>query len=352
VIHNGLIYFGFENGSILGFDLKTGEVKVDLQADDSASIKSGLIVDKDVLYFGDWNGKIYAFDLKEKKRLWKYDSYEKQEYPTFGQINTELTVYKDLLFFGARNPEFQAVDIKSSSKKWSFVEEDGGWISGDPLIHNDTLFVAGSDNHKLLALDPVTGSKFWEYEFLFNNFSKPVIYKDFILFTTGDAYSVYGKSKGFGYLYALNRKDGSIVNFAHLGGNLNSTPVMDKENLFVCSEDGFVYKVNIELFLEDSDHLSDNGYRAFDVALVDSESDSEVVKIDYKVNYDSHIEIRVTDISDNEIQLVHDGKKESGEHSLLWDKLVNGEEMIQPGYYFVEISSGDSVMKTFFKIEK
>ena len=240
VIHKSMIYFGFEDGAIYGFDLETGEIKVRLKADDAASIKSGLFVDRDVLYFGDWNGKLYAYDLNKKERLWKYDTYEKQEYPTFGQINTELTIYKDLLFFGARNPEFQVIDIKSAQKKWSFIEKDGGWISGDPLIYKDTLFIAGSDNHKLFAFDPVSGDKFWEYEFLFNNFSKPVIYKDYILFTTGDAYSVYGKSKGFGYLYALNRKDGSIVNFSLIGGNLNSTPVINNVNVFFCSEVGYV----------------------------------------------------------------------------------------------------------------
>lgn len=351
VIHESNVYFGFEDGTILGFNLNSGGIKANLNADHSASIKSGLLIDRDILYFGDWNGKLYAYDLNKNERLWKYDTYEKQAYPTFGQINTELTVYKDLLFFGARNPEFQVVDIKSAQKKWSFIEKEGGWISGDPLIYNDTLYIAGSDNHKLIAFNPVSGEKFWEYEFLFNNFSKPVIYKDFILFTTGDAYSVYGESKGLGYLYALKRKNGSIVNFSLIGGNLNSTPLIKNENLFLCSEDGYLYKIDINTFLNESEKLSENGYRAFEMIKVDTELDANSVRVHYKVNYETKIKIRITDFSDNEIKTLYHDMNTIGEHVVAWDKIDTNNNMAKPGYYFVETSAGDSVMKMFFKIE-
>lgn len=351
VIHKSNIYFGFEDGTICGFNLNSGKIEVILNADDSSSIKSGLFVDRDILYIGDWNGKLYAYDLNRNERLWKYATYEKQEYPTFGQINTELTIYKDLLFFGARNPEFQVIDIKSAQKKWSFIEKEGGWISGDPLIYNDTLFIAGSDNHKLFAFDPVSGDKFWEYEFLLNNFSKPVVYKDYILFTTGDAYSVYGNSKGLGYLYALNRKNGSIVNFSLIGGNLNSTPIIKNENLFLCSEDGFLYKIDLNTFIKESEKLSKNGYRAFEIIKVDSELDTNNVKIDYKVNYETNIKILITDLSDNEIRKMYYDINKTGEYNVVWDKIDNNNNKAKPGYYFVEISSGDSVMKMFFNID-
>lgn len=351
VIHKKNIYFGFDDGTIRGFNLKSGEVEVSIFADDSATIKSGLYVDKDILYFGDWNGKLYAYDLLNNKRLWKYDSYEEQPYPTFGQINTEFTIYKDLLFFGSRNPEFQVVDIKSGQKKWSFVEEEGGWISGDPLIFNDTLYVSGSDNHKLIAFNPLTGAKYWEYEFLFNSFSKPVIYDDYIFITSGDAYSVYGDGSGFGYLYALNRNDGSIVNYSLIGGNLNSTPLLIDDNLFVCSEDGYLYKIDLKEFLEGSTKLEENGYRAFNLLNIDLESDSNSVKFDYVVNYDTKITILITDLSGNEIRRLYDDNHTSGEASIVWNKLDNNGKKAEPGYYFIQMSSGDSVMKPFFKIE-
>lgn len=351
VIHKSNIYFGFDDGSICGFNLDSGKIEAKLNADNSAPIKSGLFVDGDILYYGDWNGKLYAYDLNKNERLWEYDTYEKQEYPTFGQINTELTIYKDLLFFGARNPEFQVVDIKSAKKKWSYKEKEGGWISGDPLIYKDTLYVAGSDNHKLIAFDPVSGNKFWDYEYLFNNFSKPVIYKNYILFTTGDAYSVYGNSKGFGYLYALNRKDGSIINFSLIGGNLDSTPIIKNKKLFLCSEDGYLYKVDIHTFLKGSEKLAENGYRAFDIVKVDSELDTNSVRIDYKVNYEAKIKILITDLSGNEIRELYYDIKNAGEYNITWDKIDDNKNKAKPGYYFVEISSGDSVIKMFLKVD-
>lgn len=350
VVHNGIIYFGFEDGSICGFDLTTGDIETQFNADQQASVKSGLSVNNNILYFGDWNGKIYAYDLNKSERLWKYDTYEKQAYPTFGQINSELTIYKDLLFFGARNPEFQVINLITAQKKWNFTEKDGGWISGDPLIYEDTLFIAGSDNHKILAFDPISGNLYWEYEFLFNNFSKPLIYKDYILFTTGDAYSVYGTSHGFGYLYALDRKNGSIVNFSLVGGNLHATPVIWNEYLFLCSEDGNLYKIDIHAFLKDSCRLKQKGYRAFDLVQVDARSDSSKVKIAYKVNYETKIKVRITDLSDNEIKTLHESVKNAGAYNTVWDTTDNNKKKTKPGYYFLEISSGHSVVRTPFEI--
>ena len=129
-IDKSTIYFGLDNGILIGLDLETGIIKSKFATIDSAAIKCGLVIENGILYCADWNGKVYAFDLANEKRIWMYETYKEKLYDTFGQINTEIIIYKDLLIFGGRNPELQIIDKNSGKKKWSYIEKNGGWISG------------------------------------------------------------------------------------------------------------------------------------------------------------------------------------------------------------------------------
>jgi len=341
-IHDGYIYFGLSSGELNGYNLNTGDLESQIIAIDSASIKCGLVIDKSVLYFGDWNGKVYAYDLKTGKKLWIYETYAEKLYDTFGQINTELIVYKDLLIFGGRNPELQVLDKKTGLMKWNYIEKDGGWISGYPIVENDTLYIGGSDNHKMFAFNVFTGENYWDYLFLNNNFSKPFLYKNYILFTTGDAYTVYGTSSGRGYLYALNRKDGNIVNTELIGGNIYSSPAVSKNDvLFFGSEDKNLYAIDLNKFLISNTKLEGKGYNSVDILKVSPKTIIDSVQIDYKLNYETNIIINVTDLSEKEIKNLFTGIKEKGEHSIKWEGKDDLGNIAQSGHYFIEISSGE-----------
>ncbi|MCP4181488.1 MAG: PQQ-binding-like beta-propeller repeat protein [bacterium] len=349
VIYNSIIYFGFINGKIVGLDSESGKVKSEFITIDSASVKSGLTVRNNVLYFGDWNGKIYAYDLKTKKKLWAYKTYEKQQYSTFGQINTQLSLSNKYIAFGARNPEFQVLDIKSGKKVWSYTDKNGGWISGDPLIVNDTVYVTGSDNHKIIAFNLSTGKIYWEYEFLFNSFSKPILYKNYILLTTGDAYSNYGSSKGLGYLYALDRKTGKIKNFSLVGGNLYTTPVLLKNTLYLPSEDNNLYAVDLQTFLNDNSDLNDKGYKSVEIIETKPNPFVNDVDLKYKVNYKTKVSVKLTDLNGKEIRSLVDEEKPKGEYTIKWDCKNNSGIKVAAGYYTLEIGSGEYFKNTIIQ---
>lgn len=344
-IHRSTIYFGFGNGKLLGFDLLTGEIKNEILSADSSAIKSGLIIENSILYFGDWDGRIYAYNLDTGEQLWVFKTYEKRLYPTFGQINTQLSIHKDLLFFGGRNPEMYVLDKNTGKKKWSYIEEAGGWISGDPLLLNDTLFIGGSDNHEMFAFNAYTGERYWSYLFLNNNFSTPMAYKNYLLFTTGDAYNVYGISPGRGYVYALNRSDGSIKNFAKIGGNAYTDVLVDKDILYLGSEDGNLYALDLEVFLNEKSNLKTKAYNAFDILDVSPLPFSDAVKISYEVAYKTNISIKINDLNEDEIIELYAGKIKPGEHFIMWDGKDAKMEVVEDGYYFFEISSGEYYKK-------
>ncbi|NPD47456.1 PQQ-binding-like beta-propeller repeat protein [Lentimicrobium sp. S6] len=348
-IFNSIIYFGLGNGELKGFDLKTGEIKQEILRTDTAAIKSGLIIENSILYFGDWNGKVDAYNLATGEKLWEHKTYEKQLYNTFGQINTQLTINNDLLFFGMRNPEMQVLDKNTGEKKWNYIEKAGGWISGDPLVHNDTLFIGGSDNHEMLAFNANTGEKYWAYLFLNNNFSKPLAYKNSLLFTTGDAYNVYGTSPGRGYLYALNKSDGSLKNFTTLGGNIYSSLLVANDMLYMGSANGNLYALDLDAFLHEKPNLKTKGYNSVEILDVTPSSFSDTLNISYEINYNTIISIQIKDLNEDEVIELYSGKINKGEHLIKWDGTDSHGNNAQDGYYFLEINSSEYYKKTIIQ---
>lgn len=348
-IYNSTIYFGFGNGDLKGFDLKTGEIKNEILRTNTSAIKSGLVIEKSILYFGDWDGFIYAYNLNTGLQLWQLKTYSEKLYDTFGQINTQLCIYDNLLFFGGRNPEFQALDKNTGKKEWSYVEKAGGWISGDPLVLKDTLFIGGSDNHEMFAFNANTGEKYWSYLFLNNNFSKPLAYNNYLLFTTGDAYNVYGTSPGRGYLYALNRSDGSVKNVTKVGGNIYSSLVVKNDILYMGSADGNLYALDLNVFLNEKSNLNTKGYNSVDILGVSPSPFTETVKITYVVNYKTNVIIKINDLNEDEMIELYSGKANQGEHFIMWDGNDSNGNIIKDGYYFFEINSGEYYKKAIIQ---
>ncbi|MFC2101482.1 PQQ-binding-like beta-propeller repeat protein [Bacteroidota bacterium] len=245
-----IIYFGCGSGDLVGLDPENGSMKFLYRAIDSAAIRSTPVIEDEILYFGDWNGRVYAYDLVGGDTIWSVRTYDTQPYATFGMVNTSMVIHDSLLIFGARNPEIQVLNKYTGVPVWDYTVPGGGWISGDPLVSGDTLYIGGSDCHKLFAFNVNTGELFWDYSFLQNNFSRPLIFEEYIIFTTGNAYAYLETNYGQGYLYALHRDDGSIKNFSLIGGNIFTSPIIGGGEIYLSSEDKSFYSIDLSLFLD------------------------------------------------------------------------------------------------------
>ncbi len=282
----------------------------------------------------------------EKKIDWVYSTYEKQLYPTFGQVISQFSTNDSLLYVGLRNPEFQVINVKTGKKQWSYIEENGGWISGDPLVHNDTVYIGGSDNHEMFAFNSLTGKKYWTY------FSKPAIWNDYLLFATGDAYNVWGLKPGTGYLYALNRNNGTILNFHRFNGNLYSGLVVKDNFAYFGSSDGYFYCVDLLQFTEDTTELSKKGYNSFDIVSIEPNPFTDSIRINLKINYNTELSMDVFDIEDNYLFNIFSEKVKTGVKSLYWNAKDNKGEMVVDGYYFIVVGSNDFVKKMIIQKKK
>jgi outer membrane protein assembly factor BamB len=347
VMYGSTLYVGLGDGQVYGLDASSGALVRAIATVDTAPVRSGLLVDDSTLYFGDWNGRIYAYDLNNGRRVWVSRTFETRPYATFGAINTTPVIADDVLVFGGRNPELQVMDKKTGAKRWSYTEEDGGWISGDPLVVGDTLYIGGSDNHEMFAFNVQTGERYWTYTFLFNNFARPVAYQDVLLFTTGDAYTVFGNGTGRGYLYALDRGTGTVKNIAVIGGNAHTSPVLHNGVLLVGSEDHHLYAIDVEAFLSGPFRMEDIGYNAGDIADVSPTPFDTHTVIRYRVLYQSDIEVQITDLNDETIAVLHSGNAAPGEYTLHWDGRDDSGHDVKEGYYAVKIRSKEFYKTTF-----
>jgi len=349
VIYESLIYFGFQNGRLLGFNIKNGNIEKEIVYGDTVAIKSGLLINAGKLYFGGWNGKVYAYNIERDALEWIYNTYEEQAYPTFGQINTQLVIADDLLYFGSRNPEMQVIDIQTGKKAWSYIEPDGGWISGEVLVRDEILYIGGSDNHEMFAFDASTGKKRWTFEFLNNNFSKPLIYKDYLLFTTGDAYNVFGKGIGRGYLYALNKEDGAIHQLEQIGGNMYSNIILDDGIVYLGNEDGTIYALNLDHFLNDSLGPVEKGYNALESIELSPNPFSDSLAISFRLNREFELAVQIKNIADEPFMELSRERRAPGVYTLRWDGKDSTGNMVENGYYFVEIFAGLYVHKVLLQ---
>ncbi len=347
VFHDKEVYFGSGNGVLYSFNAENGDLVYAWPTVDSAAVRCAPAAKGNMLYFGDWNGRIYAFDLVARDTQWTCRTYQTQLYPTFGQLNTRFQLHDSLLVFGARNPELQVVNIKTGKPVWSYEEKNGGWISGDPLVSGDTLFIGGSDCHRFYAFNVRTGELYWSQKVHFNNFSSPIILGDRILFTTGDAYAYMGMNYGRGYLHALDKKDGSIVNLSLVGGNAFTDLLYHGGKIYLGSDDGHIHAVDLHGFLSDTATLSSRGYQSLDSIKISPNPFVDSTTITMQVNYKTHVVASVYDLDRNKVRVLQDGLLTGGKHSVIWDGKDSLGNKVPAWYYIFEAGSGEFFQRAF-----
>ncbi len=340
VIDDSLVYFGLGNGSMLGLEITTGDLKVHTSTIDSVPIRSTPVISDGILYYGGWEGKAYAFDIQANEILWTRNTYVgPPPYETFGMLNTKMLIYDSLLVMGGRNPRIYALNAYTGSPEWFFQVSDGGWISGDPYIENDTLYIGGSDCHQLFALDVHTGDLIWDYTFLYNNFSQPKVCGDYVLFTTGNAYANNGTNYGHGYLYAVNKFDGSLKNFSRIGGNIFTTPIFHNGQIIVGSDDNHIYSLDSASFVSTYVDIKETGINSVEDPNFYPNPFRDSITIIYNVVIPTEVTIIIYSWSGKEIERYNEGDKLVGKHELVWYGNDKKDNKVSAGAYVVEINS-------------
>lgn len=163
--------------------------------------------------------------------------------PVRGGVEGGATVVKDRLFFGGNDGQFYSVSASTGSVFWS-VPVSAETLAA-PLIEDGIVYFL-TGNNVLHALDASEGKEVWLYSrvdsqnFSIRGASTPTIKNGVVLLGFSD-----------GYLVALDAKTGSIKWESALNKNkrfrdIDSTPVVDGEFVYVTGYDSHLYCVRLQ----------------------------------------------------------------------------------------------------------
>lgn len=244
ILYMGSIYFGDDYGNVHKVNAQDGTGDILFKTESGAAIHSGITIDNHRLYFGDWDGWVYAYDLQKGMRLWSYKCYEDKPYPSYGPIITKPIISKGKLYVGARNYDFKVLNIADGSLAWEYNEPTGGWITGTPLIVNDTLYMGGSDHKAMIAFNALSGSVYWECKSNQNIFCEPLYIKGKIIFVDGDSYN---HESGEGYVYVIDSRTGAKIKQISIGRNGYSSPKLKGGYLYFGSYDKRIHAIVLDI---------------------------------------------------------------------------------------------------------
>lgn len=190
------------------------------------------IIYKDMVIQGNAVDGIAAYHRKLGHVFWRYS--------VKNGISSGAQESDGKLYFGASDGQFYCLDIMTGKLNWSFptrVENLAQPLVADKVVY----FLSGNDT--LYALDAATGKQKWVYvrssssDLSIRGGSRPVLVADTLYVGFAD-----------GYLVALHARDGTIAWERQINTNIrfkdvDSTPVVDGNNIFVSGFDNALYSL-------------------------------------------------------------------------------------------------------------
>jgi len=263
LVIDGAVIFGSDEGFLFALDQATGKLLWKNQAEDRilgaaswAKLKDGTRI----IVVGSYDTFLYAFRMKDGKFLWKFES---ENYihgtPTiagnhvlfggcdgfFRFLSTEdgkLAKSIDLghympasaacdttnVYFGHVGKGVAALNLGSGETIWSFQAADDGFFSS-PALSENSIFIGNRDDH-LYALAKKDGSLLWKFKARGAIDSSPTVFGTQVGFGSDD-----------GRIYILDKRTGKRQWSYDLGDRISSSLRVFNNRLFVSCEDGKVY---------------------------------------------------------------------------------------------------------------
>ena len=200
-IHGGRVYAqGAEYGTFNAFDADTGEVA--WQAEVGGYVESTPTVLEGRVYLTVFN-QAYAFDEATGELIWSVNT---EEFPA--RDFPALVI--DGIYYLAPSDYLYALDADTGEELWSY---EAFGISTAPVVADGVLYGASEAAEYLFALDDRTGEVLWTLTTEdFNSYNLMVV--DGVLYGQLD----------FGYVYAVDAADGSILPWEFETGGFSDVP--------------------------------------------------------------------------------------------------------------------------------
>jgi outer membrane protein assembly factor BamB len=163
VVHNGVIYVGSINGSVLALDYDDGTILWEYRAEDA--IESTLTVSEGRLFFTDAREILYAVDAETGKLLWRFQR-PAPEFFTIKGAGTPV-IDGDAVYCGFADGTLVAVQIDTGETIWTsdLTNEEVEFTDIDmPVIVGDRLLYAGSYSGGVFGISRLDGTVQWRVD--------------------------------------------------------------------------------------------------------------------------------------------------------------------------------------------
>jgi outer membrane protein assembly factor BamB len=180
-LHQGVLYVGFSDGSIVAINSKTGSEQWEQLLNRNTKFKdidASPVIDGEQMFINSYDDKLYALSTAKGEILWS---------APYGGASTPL-VTEDTVYTSSSKGEFVALNRKNAELLWKKSTRKGVFI--DPLLYGD-LVVSGESQGKLVFFNKKDGEIVGSFEPGRGVFSKPALFKDRLYFISGEG-NIYG----------------------------------------------------------------------------------------------------------------------------------------------------------------
>jgi outer membrane protein assembly factor BamB len=238
ILHGENVLFGCDDGVFVALNQMTGHVVWQSRIGrfpNGKGILSSPVVYADTVYFGGYDGVVYALDARTGEKRWTYHDAD------WIGSSPALSVDRGLLFIGLEFGLFKkrggivALNLETGKEVWRVTHRE--------LTHSSPFYIAvknmvviGSNDGKVYAYDAMNGTLLWEYQTL-GDIKTSFVYdkkRNLIAFGSMD-----------GKLYVLSVENGSPIFARSMSAGIYSTPLIDKDTLYVASLDKYVYAIDM-----------------------------------------------------------------------------------------------------------
>lgn len=224
-IYQETAIIGTESGEVLGIDLDNGAVSWTTQLFDA--IHSVPLVTDDIICVSSVTD-LSCLDSQSHALKWRINL----DWPSSPTSDGQHVYVGSRWDYGV-----YAFAIESGEQVWKQDVVD--WAPGEPVVNNDVVYIGSSDNHAFLALDALSGERLWRVDTVANVFTKAALFDSGLIFSSGYAYN----NPGFGIVKAVDFSGDEL--WSVTGCNFFSSPIIDEQSVFIGSDDGFFYAIDL-----------------------------------------------------------------------------------------------------------
>ena len=146
------IYFGSGDHFIYGLNKRNGSLRWSVET--GGIIHSQPALDGERVIVGSFDGRLYGVDRSDGTLLWTFKTVG-NSYFRNGAIAASPLVVDGVAYVGSRDYNVYAVLTATGTGAWNY--RTPSWVVAQPLLLDDTLYVAISDSPRLIAIGRNSG---------------------------------------------------------------------------------------------------------------------------------------------------------------------------------------------------